>query len=511
MDSAVNDMLLIALNASYSHASLGARCLLANLGDLRPRAALMERTIGEPLDMIVDDVAARPPRVLALGIYCWNATQADRLLQVLRPRLPDTVLVIGGPEVTDPSDEPSVIRHADYVIRGEADRAFAELAGRLLNGERPKERNFRVEPPETDTLALPYGEYTNEDLAHRTLYAEASRGCPYRCAYCLSAIDRKVRAFETQRLFEAWDTLIRRGARIFKLTDRSLNMQTRHALDILGFFRGRPGVFVHAEWVPERLPPPLAEALRAWPERALQLEIGVQTWNPEVARRIGRPIQAGHVEANLRFLREQTPVYLHTDLIAGLPGEDLPSFAAGFNRLVALRPHEIQVGLLKRLRGTPMAEQAAGWGLIFDEAPPYPLIESRDLNRAEVKDLVLFGRLWDAVYNSGNFVTTAHLLWHDRRPFDGFMAFARRFLDRTGVDHGWSLDQLAEGVWRHLSGDLGLDRVEAARRMAKDITRTRPHLPPVLRPFAQPPDRTRKGAYKGPLQRQHRHWASPNP
>ncbi len=209
--------------------------------------------------------------------------------------------------------------------------------------------------------------------------------------------------------------LLDRGVRQFKFVDRTFNLDLDTSRAILEFLlaRHRPGHFFHFEMIPDRLPEELRAVIARFPPGALQFEIGVQTFNPEVAERISRRQNYERLEDNFRFLRERTGVHLHADLIAGLPGESLESFAAGFDRLVALGPHEIQVGILKRLRGTPIARHDAEWQMVYNPHPPYEILQNRLIDFATMQKLRRFARYWDLVGNSGNFVETAPLIWSD--------------------------------------------------------------------------------------------------
>jgi radical SAM superfamily enzyme YgiQ (UPF0313 family) len=216
-------------------------------------------------------------------------------------------------------------------------------------------------------LALPYDLYTDADIAHRVIYVEASRGCPYECEFCLSSLDVPVRNAPLEPFLTAMQHLLDRGVCQFKFVDRTFNLNLKISSAILRFFleRYRPGLFVHFEMIPDRLPQALRELIREFPPGVLQFEVGIQTFNEQVAKLISRRQDNARAEENLRWLREETGVHVHADLIVGLPGEDMASFAAGFDRLVALGPQEIQVGLLKRLRGTPIVRHDRDWGMVY--------------------------------------------------------------------------------------------------------------------------------------------------
>jgi radical SAM superfamily enzyme YgiQ (UPF0313 family) len=237
--------------------------------------------------------------------------------------------------------------------------------------------------------------------------------------------------------------------------------------------------------IPDRLPEALRETIARFPAGALQFEVGIQTFNPEVGARIKRRQNYEKLEDNFRFLRGQTGVHIHADLIVGLPGETVESFARGFDRLVVLRPQEIQVGILKRLRGTPIVRHDTEWSMVYSPFPPYELLRSRALSFEEMQEMRRFSRHWDLVANSGNFVESTPLLWRDgTSPFWAFMGWSRWLYARTGRNHAIALADLAELLFKYLSGELRLDAKETANAIYRDYQRGgRSDKPKFLRPF----------------------------
>lgn len=373
------DIVLTTLNAKYIHAAFGLRYLMANLGPLREQAALVEFDINQrPLD-IVEALLAREPRIIGFGVYIWNTAPTLEVIALLKRLRPSLKIVLGGPEVSYETETQDIVALADHVILGEGDLKFAEVCRQLLAGGTPPARILPAELPDFSQLALPYEFYDDRDVAHRVIYVEASRGCPFTCEFCLSSLDIPVRQVPLPALLAALDRLLQRGVKQFKFVDRTFNLNVNVGRAILEFFleRYQPGHFFHFEMVPDRLPEALREVIAKFPPGTLQFEVGVQTFNPEVGGLIKRRQSYERLEENLQFLRQHTGVHVHADLIAGLPGEDLESFASGFDRLVALGPQEIQVGILKRLRGTPLARHDAEWGMVYSPKPPYEILENR--------------------------------------------------------------------------------------------------------------------------------------
>lgn len=509
------DIVLATLNAKYIHAAFGLRYLMANLGDLQSRARLMEFDLNRrPVD-VVEAILEVNPRVVGLGVYIWNAaatTEVVRLLKCLRPQLK---VVLGGPEVSYETEQQPMAQAADHVICGEADLAFADLARQLLEGQRPGTRIVQAPLPDLQRLHLPYDWYSEEDIAHRIVYVEASRGCPFSCEFCLSSLDIPVRTFPLEPFLAALQRLLDRGARHFKFVDRTFNLNLPVARAILEFLleRYREGHFYHFEMIPDRLPWELREIIRQFPPGSLQFEVGIQTFNPEVAARISRRQNYARLEENLRWLREHTGVHIHADLIAGLPGESVESFAAGFDRLVELQPHEIQFGILKRLRGTPIVRHDAEWGMVYNPHPPYEILENRLIDFATMQRLRRFARYWDLVANSGHFLETAPRIWHPgRSPFYSFLEWSDWLYRQARRTDAIALPRLAQWLFEYLTTVRGQDPAEVAAALIRDFARCgHRDLPPFVRAHA--PDKmlptVSAGSSLSTVRRQTRHRPRP--
>jgi radical SAM superfamily enzyme YgiQ (UPF0313 family) len=498
------DLVLATLNARYIHSAFGLRYLLANLGDLQSRAVLAEFDINQrPLE-IVEAILAREPRIVGFGVYIWNVTPTTEVVALLKRLRPDLTIILGGPEVSYESDAQEIVHLADHTITGEADLKFAEVCRALLAGEAlPK--IIAAEIPALNSVTLPYELYSDEDLRHRVLYVEASRGCPFTCEFCLSSLDIPVRAFALEPFLAALDRLLARGARQFKFVDRTFNLHLPTSTAILQFFldRWRDGLFLHFEMIPDRLPEALRGLIAKFPPGALQFEVGIQTFDDATSRNISRRQNLAKLEDNFHHLREHTGVHIHADLIVGLPGEDLASFGRGFDRLVALRPQEIQVGILKRLRGTPIVRHDAEWGMLYSPQPPYEILQTRLIDFTALQRMRRFARYWDLVANSGNFLVTAPLLWEGgESPFSSFLRFSDWLGATLGQRHGIALATLAESLFQFLITERNLDPDRVTATLAQDWQRGgRGDRLPFLEPNA------RRGASGGVSlpKRQSRH------
>jgi radical SAM superfamily enzyme YgiQ (UPF0313 family) len=486
-------ILLSTLNARYTHASLGLRYLLANMGPLRGETRLQEFVIGAKTADVVERLLAHKPRIVAFGIYIWNVEETTRVVAMLKRVAPEVTIVLGGPEVSYETGEQEIARLADYVVTGWGDVTFPKLCGEILSGPKPLMKvHAGVQPPMAE-ISLPYDLYSDDDIAHRTLYVEASRGCPFKCEFCLSSLDKTAWPFPLDAFLAELDSLYARGARLFKFVDRTFNLNVKTSQRIMQFFLDKIAaapndpVYAHFELVPDHLPEALKETIAKFPDGALQFEIGIQSFNPEVQALVSRRQDNAKAADNIRWLCEHSHAHLHVDLIAGLPGEDVASFARGFDRLVGLGAHEIQFGILKRLRGTPIIRHTGPFGMVYDPYPPYTVLATSLVDFATMQRLVRFARYWDLVANSGRFANTIHQLL-GAAPFENFMAFSDWIYTRTDATHRIALDRLANLVKEWLQM-CGMDRDEAAALVASDYAGRIDHAAEKAKPAAAAPAR----------------------
>lgn len=449
------DILLTTLNARFSHSAFGLRYLLANMQELTARTSLREFSLGLRERDMVEAILAENPRIVGLSVYIWNVTPLTAVCRLLKAVRPDLILVLGGPEVSHEWESSPIIEIADYLVKGEGDLVFAQLCRDLLEGRTPQSKVLEGGLPPLERLESPYGMYSDFDLEHgRIIYVEASRGCPFRCHFCLSSLDRSVRAFPLEPFLREMQRLLERGVRHFKFVDRTFNLKAETSEQILSFFLARytPGLFLHFEMIPDRLPDSLKPIIAAFPPGVLQFEVGIQSFDPEVCARIGRRQNFQTLRENLTYLAEHTGVHVHADLIAGLPGEDLETFGRGFDQLVALKPAEIQVGILKRLKGTPITQADACWEMTYAPEAPYEIIRNSVLSFQELQRIQRFSRYWDLVANSGRFLSSLPRILQDS-PFTNFMAFADWLHQQVGATHGIALQRLEKLIALYLGAD----------------------------------------------------------
>jgi radical SAM superfamily enzyme YgiQ (UPF0313 family) len=285
------DIALVAINARYSHTSLGARFLLANVTDeIRDRTVLLEFSINDSLDSILASLDSVCPSLIGLGVYIWNRPMVEALVSRLRTLLPDTVIVLGGPEISHDL-ESELAQSSDCVVRGEGEWQWQAICEDVLAG-RPVAEHSDLVLPALDALQLPDALYSDADFHHRNIYLEASRGCPLACAFCLSSVDEVVRYFPEHQVFESLQRLLDRGAVNFRFVDRSFNLAGKRAERLLQFFldRMRPGLRLHFEMTPDGLSAGLRQLLKAFPPGVLHIEAGIQSFDPTVLARVNRRV-----------------------------------------------------------------------------------------------------------------------------------------------------------------------------------------------------------------------------
>ena len=477
-------IILATINAKWIHPSLALRLLKANLGALQEQCEILEFALRQPLKEKVEPILAAQPEILGLSVSIWNHLATIELLEALEKEWlangndeepqQKPVVVLGGPEVSWLPEEAEIFRHADFVIRGEGEESFRALCHEISRGDHRRNKtagatfiNRTGAAVNLSEIDLPYRLYTDEDLRRKLVYVEASRGCPFGCEFCQGGLG-KVREFPLEPFLAEMEILVDRGGRTFKFLDRTFNLDIDRAVKIMDFFLEkietgnaspeRP-ICVHFEMVPSLFPQALKESLRRFPPGTLRLELGIQTLNKETATLIKLPRNPQSSEKpeeleTLRFLRAETNAIIHADLIAGLPGESLASFGEGFDSLwQALSdskppsdtPFEIQLGILKRLPGTPFGTPIARHDethkMRYSPAPPYEVIETGALPAAELERLKNFARFWETIVNRNPFPDLLPALLTPGEPvFHRFMNLSDKLLKTLGKN--WGIDRM---------------------------------------------------------------------
>ena len=496
MTTPQNDILFIACNARYSHVAMSLKTLRANLpANLHDASDCLEFTIQNDVTEAAYDIIRRKPKIVAISVYLWSITFARQLVEILKNTTPDIKILIGGPEIAAPESRchDPLFALADHIIIGEGEHAVAALCQKYCDPQTPccypeletMLGQHIIYAPRIDlkTLKLPYDEYTDDDLAHRILYVETARGCPYRCAFCLSANDKPMRYFELEPLLKAFQKLLQRGARAFKFLDRTLNASLSRALEILAFFMPwKDEIALHFEMVPHEIPDKLIEAMAKYPPGAIQIEFGVQTLTPHVADLIHRQLNAERLLHNLAQLRTNTGVHIHADLIAGLPGESFEQFALGFEKLRHSGVQEIQLGILKRLKSSPLDLMAETWQLKFSNLPPYEILQTPDMSFEDLTQFKRFAKFYDTLVNNANFPNTVKRICEPDF-FGQFMALTTWIYENTNATQGISQTRWVTLLFQYMTQVAQISPDEAAQVLIGDYLRSRKEdIPNILKP-----------------------------
>ena len=427
-------IVFFALNSSFSHTNLAVRSIRQSLLQSMPDndIVLVEQTVNDRWMTLFRELYEAGGDIYLFSCYIWNRELMIDLARSLKTARPEAVIVFGGPDAyVNAGNILARYPEIDHIISGEGEDALVDwlAAGapsdpKLLNGG------------EVDHWPYPYAEGEIAALSDRILYYESSRGCPMNCTYCLSSVSNGIRFKSVAETSAEIDAMLADNPRQIKFVDRTFNADRsrataiwRHLLDASERLGTRTNF--HFEIAAELLTDSMCDLLSDIPTGIFQFEIGAQTTNPEVSKLIRRPYHAERFRKNVKALRRAGKMHLHLDLIAGLPGETLASQIDSANDLLTLRPHMLQMGLLKVLPGTPMMRDARERDFVYQQNPPYEILAS---DKMSVDDLMTYRRYEDmcnAIYNSGHmYFAMSFLLAMFYRPFDVIIAFADRFADR---------------------------------------------------------------------------------
>lgn len=478
----MSQIILSTLNARYSHSSLGLRYLYANIHSLQAICTIEEFVIGKNNQEIAQKLLEKNPKIIGFGVYIWNVQDVQEIVNIIKSIRPEIYIILGGPEV---SYEPLRVNldSCDYIISGEGEELFYQLCNDLLAHKTIAQKVHKSNGVDLAKIALPYPYYSDFDIKNRHTYIESSRGCPFQCEFCLSSIDKRVRYFDFDLLLAQLEELWQRGVRDFKFVDRTFNLNIKKANQLIDFFLAKQeDYFLHFEFIPDAFPTKLKERLKEFQKGSLQLEIGIQTLNEEVANRINRPLNMQKIKENLHFLTTQTHAHLHLDLIIGLPGESMESFGKNLDILMGLSQCEIQVGILKKLSGTTISRHDSDFAMVYANKPPYDVLQTDQIDFLQMQKLKRFARYWDIVYNSGNFKQSIALLWEDESVFENFYAFSEWFYALTDSTFQIALERMAKHLYQYLVEIKQQDPEEVAKIMAQDLQKVGARkLPAFLR------------------------------
>lgn len=461
--------LLVAIHAKYIHTGLAVYSLRSYAGEsLREHIEVAEYTINQQAEDILADLYRRRPDAIGFSCYIWNISMVKRLIRELHKLQPEVPLWLGGPEVSHAVRQGTGSGLSDYmeweelfktypevtgIMAGEGEETFRELIQEYVKAESnfrqrqwiSGEENQKNEDREglqkvlrefplqitgtvtrdgffgyresLDINEIPFyyddlPETEEEQAAHKILYYESSRGCPFRCSYCLSSIEKYVRLRSPEKVKRELQYFLDRKVKQVKFIDRTFNCNREHAMEIWRFLAEHDNGVTnfHFEISAELLEKEELELLACMRPGLIQLEIGVQTTNRETLQAIHRSSDPEKLKAAVLSVRKYRNIHQHLDLIAGLPYEDLKSFRKSFNDVYGMQPDQLQLGFLKVLKGSEMYEKAEEYGIVYQSEPPYEVLCTKWLSYEDVLELKKVEKMLELYYNSGQFGHTLKVL-----------------------------------------------------------------------------------------------------
>lgn len=418
-------ILLIAINAKYIHSNLAVYCLKACAGELEAQVEIAEYTINHRKEDILADIYRRKPDVAAFSCYIWNREYTVSLIRDFHQIAPEVPLWVGGPEVSyDAREFLEEFPQAAGVLAGEGEKSFAALVKAYARGGRAEDipglvwrgedgrihENLPAERIDMDEIPFVYKNM--EGFAHRIIYYESSRGCPFSCSYCLSSIDRQVRFRSLDLVLPELQFFLDQKVPQVKFVDRTFNCSHSRAQAIWRYIAEHDNGITnfHFEIGADLLSEEELRLLSSLRPGLVQLEIGVQSVNGTTIREIDRVTDLERLRRTVAAVRAGKNIHQHLDLIAGLPYEDYESFVNSFNAVYAMRPQQLQLGFLKVLKGSKMRAKAAEYEILYRQEPPYEVLSSRWISYGELLRLKGVEEMVEVYYNSSQFAHTLEAL-----------------------------------------------------------------------------------------------------
>ncbi|MCR4597840.1 MAG: B12-binding domain-containing radical SAM protein [Acetatifactor sp.] len=418
-------VLLVAINAKYIHSNLAVHSLKASAGEYEQVVTIAEYTINQQKDEILRDIFLRSPDILCLSCYLWNLEYVVSITSEFHKICPNVPIWLGGPEVSYETE--SFLKDHPWitgVMIGEGEDTFRELVqyyqgmGELSEIDglswRDGEKIRLTKPRAPKNLSdVPFCYHDLEEYENRIIYYESSRGCPFSCSYCLSSIDKKLRFRKISLVENELQFFLDKKVPQVKFVDRTFNCDHEHAMAIWKYIRDHDNGITnfHFEISADLLKEEELELIQAMRPGLIQLEIGVQTTNPNTIAEIHRTMKLERVKDVVSKIRSFGNIHQHLDLIAGLPFEDYESFRRSFDEIYALWPNQLQLGFLKVLKGSYMYEHAGEYGILWHDEPPYEVLRTNWLSYEEIIKIKRVEEMLEVYYNSGQFEVTMKLLY----------------------------------------------------------------------------------------------------
>ncbi|NDW18471.1 radical SAM protein [Dysgonomonas sp. 216] len=459
---------LATLNAKYIHTSLALRLLYIANKD-KHDISFKEYTIKENIEKIADELLASGCKIIGLSVYIWNVLQTEKLVHILKKSNPKLVIILGGPEVMYDPESFLENWNVDYIIGGEGEFILGSLLDILKKGEKPlidgvssKSRYSKtIVQADLNRLSVypsPYQLLDDKELMiNRLVYFETSRGCPYQCQYCLSSLEKGVRYYPKEYIFENLSYLIKNGVKLIKFLDRTFNLNKKHTKEVFDYLIAnyREGLVCQFEIYADLLDDETIDYLNEkLPVGFFRFEIGIQSTYEPTNEAVKRKQDFSALAHNVKRLMEGGKVDLHLDLIAGLPHESFERFVASFNDVFALGAKEVQLGFLKMLRGTNIRKNADLYSYEFNNSAPYEIKHNADISAAELNRIHEAEHALEKYWNSGRFQLTMSSVFttsYKGRYFEFFDELGQFYKQNQYSHYGYQLEDLFRILYSFLS------------------------------------------------------------
>ncbi|WP_410506380.1 B12-binding domain-containing radical SAM protein [Haloimpatiens sp. FM7315] len=420
-------VLLVGINSKFIHSNLAVRYLKSYTSDLEYSCDIMEFSINDLKEKILNKIINYKPDIVGFSTYIWNTEYVSEISRLIKLINKDIKIFGGGPEVSFNGKDVLSNTSMDYVIEGEGEETYREFIKCALKYNSTKDKVELVKSikdikglhskidgeifyggqrnvMDINNIKFPYG--YEDNLENKIVYYEASRGCPFGCKYCLSSVDRKVRTLDLNRVKKELQFFLDKKVTLVKFVDRTFNCKPDWAKEIWKFIIEQDEsvkTTFHFEISADLLKEDQIELLKKCPKERIQFEVGVQTTNNNILRNINRHVNFESIRFKVLEVRKLKNIKQHLDLIAGLPGEKIESFKKSFNDVYSMKPEEIQLGFLKLLKGSPMLEEADKWGMVYSPYPPYEILKTNEMSYDEISYLKDVEKVVDKYYNTNKF------------------------------------------------------------------------------------------------------------
>jgi len=461
--------LFVAVNAKYVHTNIAVRYLTKVCRDAELDCGFCEFTINEPQNGILEKLYMSDADVYGFSCYIWNIGRILELCQNLKRLKPDCKIFLGGPEVS--YDAEKILEQnefIDYVLCGEGEGMICDFLKKL-----PENRCSLCAERILSMEELPFP-YTEDDLksvveGEKLVYYETSRGCPFSCAYCLSSIEKGVRFLSLERVKRELKQFVDAGVMTVKFVDRTFNADKKRAENIWEYILTLEGnTCFHFEIGADLISEKAIEILKKAPVGKIQFEIGVQSTNEQTISEISRIMNLDVLAENVKSLRENTNVMLHLDLIAGLPFEGFESFKKSFNEVYSMKPHVLQLGFLKLLKGSALRKNAEKYEVLCNAFAPYEVFSTKWLSFGEIIDLKGVEDVLERYFNSGRFYATlGKTLEYFETPFEVYYKLSKFWNEKGLIGQGVKRITLYQLLYEFLKRELKEDEVLSVIKVMK--------------------------------------------